>query len=558
MGNSCSIKKKNISLRKRAEEKLHAMLSKFDNIPENNTFDIKKILHELQVYQIELEMQNDELLLTQERIEETNQKYIDLYNNSPVSYFIIDEFGKVFEVNLTGEILLGLNKNEIINSSFTDFIYREDQDKYYLYLKQVVSKKEIISSEIRLKNKNGNVFHTHIDSILVNQNQIRSTITDISQRKNIEKLYIESQRLNAIGEMSAGIAHDFNNSLQIILANIEISQYKNKHNQPIENHLKVIQNATIDAASRIQLLQRFGAANPTKNTYDIVDLNKIILDIISQTRPIWKDQAGKRGCNIDIVENLKEISNAKGNESELKNVLFNLIKNSIEAMPDGGSITIETTEKENNISLLITDTGIGMDEYTRLRIFQPFYSTKGFEKGRGLGLASTFSIVQEHKGIIKVVDSEVGKGTTIELLLPKVLNKQKINCEKISKPIDSSINVLLIDDEKHLREAGEAIIEIIGCKGKVVASGEEALEILDKEKFNLVITDLGMPGMNGWELADIIRTKYGKKIKIVVLTGWGVNIDEKTKLKHQVNCVLSKPISISELENAVYEMNSNG
>ncbi|MFC1746192.1 PAS domain S-box protein [Candidatus Riflebacteria bacterium] len=373
------------------------------------------------------------------------------------------------------------------------------------------------------------------------------------KRKLAEKALIESQRLGAIGEMASAVAHDFNNSLQAIFGNLELTLLEPGLPETAQGYLKTLKTAVVDAATRVQMLQRFGGKKRTKSEYNCIDLNTVVSDVIAQSRPLWKDQVEKNGRVISMEPGYGEIPKIAGNDGELRAVVYNIVRNSIEAMPEGGKITFKTGKTEKGVHLTISDTGTGMDEETVARVFQPFYSTMGFEVGRGLGLSGAYSIIKEHDGEIFIKKSIPGKGTSIEIILPCLIEKEKEEKMKAIIDCEGCARVLWVDDEEKIRISVELLIMKLGHKIDVAASGEEALEYLDKNECDLVITDIGMPGMSGWELADKIKEKFQGKMKVAVVTGWGPQVSEAEKNLHGVGYVLGKPVSQEQIKSLIDE-----
>ena len=383
-------------------------------------------------------------------------------------------------------------------------------------------------------------------------------VENITNRKQVEKAMLENHRINAIGEMTSAIAHDFNNTLQSIFGNLELLMLYPDIPDGIMKYVNALKTSASDAAARVNLLQRFCGKNKVESEYVPLCLNTLIEEVITQSRPLWKDEAEKNGLSINIKTEFGKIPDISGNAGELRSALFNVIKNSVEAMPEGGVITIETRKKGEKIFVSIKDTGIGMDDETKDKIFQPFYSTKGTDVGRGLGMSGVYSIVKEHEGSIGVKRSIKGKGTTLEILFPvsqKIKQKEKKVVIKINLPErESSLRVLWVDDEEAIRENVGEILELLGHNGDVAKSGKEALEYLENNHYDIVITDIGMPEMCGWELADIINKKFDRKMKVAIVSGWGLEIDETEKKEHNVLFVLEKPFNILQLKTLFKEV----
>jgi len=387
---------------------------------------------------------------------------------------------------------------------------------------------------------------------LFDQNTMVSTVLDITAERNAEKILVESQRLSAIGEMSSAIAHDFNNSLQSILGNLDLSLIHLNKNHPSRRYLETIRTSTTDAAGRVRLLQRFAGKSKSKDSFKELNVNQMIKDIIQQSRPLWKDLPEKDGILFKISTDFTNVNKVLGNEGELRSVLYNSLKNSIEAMPKGGNITIKTYHKNENVKILIVDEGIGMDEKTKARIFQPFFSTKGFESGRGLGMSGAYSIIKEHNGNIYIKESAPNKGTSLAIELPPTTRQDKLKTsDKVVKKYEGTASILWVDDDESIRKVAHEMLEAIGYKGTVVASGNEAIEKLKKDQFDLVITDIGMPNMNGWELISEIKESIDDNLEIAVLTGWGDQIGDEEKKKYQIKHVISKPFRIDQLNSII-------
>jgi PAS domain S-box-containing protein len=369
---------------------------------------------------------------------------------------------------------------------------------------------------------------------------------DITAQKLFEEVQVKHQRLKAIGEMSSSIAHDFNNSLQEMMGNLEVVKLQTDLSDNTIERINNIGSIIGDVAGRVSSLQKFGdPENDDKNAKPI-DFNQLIEESLEQSRPLWKDSMEKEGLRISVKTDFAEIPKINCNSGELKSAVHNLIKNSIEAMPEGGDLMIQTSTNGERVFASFTDTGIGMSEETKLKIFEPFFSTKGFKLGRGLGMSGAYTIVKKYSGEIRVKSSEWNKGTTIEIVFPashqeeiKVLNKDEPKEQ-------ASLNVLWVDDDLIIAKSAQIMVESIGHKCKCVNSAEKALEYLNKNTCDIVFTDIGMPKMNGWELAEAIRNKFGNRITIVAVTGW--NIEKKVEEEKSTNYFLKKPFALYELK----------
>ena len=285
-----------------------------------------------------------------------------------------------------------------------------------------------------------------------------------------------------------------------------------------------------------------------------MNLNSLVDTVVLQTRPLWKDEAEKAGITIVIERNYaKKELNVYAQTGELRSVLYNVVKNSVQSMPAGGRLTFETGENEKGVYVTISDTGTGMDEETKTRVFQPFFTTKGFELGKGLGMSTSYAIIKEHGGEIHVKESVPGTGTSIEIRLPYSQKEATRREGAVCSRYDGSARVLWVDDEEMIRTTGKKLLKTLNHKVDVAADGEEALSLLESNRYDLMITDVGMPNMNGWQLAERIKGDY-PGMQVAVVTGWGAYVSNDEKEKFGVSYVLGKPITMKQLKDLVRDV----
>jgi PAS domain S-box-containing protein len=412
-----------------------------------------------------------------------------------------------------------------------------------------------IEFRINLSNEEQKTIRAICQPILGEDEKVESITgsnQDITSQKAFEKAQIKHERMKAIGEMSSSIAHDFNNSLQQITGNIEVIKLQNDYPENTTERLNSVGAIITDVAERVSALQKFGDTEHDDRDTKLIDFNTLIEESLMQSRPLWKDDMQEKGLNINVITDLKDIPKIECNNGELKSAIFNLIKNSVEAMPEGGDIIIKTGTKNKEVFATFTDTGIGMNEETRTKVFEPFFSTKGFKLGRGLGMSGVSNIIKKYNGSINVKSSGLSKGSTFKIVFPivqqeknKVINKNKLKNK-------AKFNVLWVDDDTSITEDVSELLELIGHKCTIANSGKDALEYLNKNTFDIVFTDIGMFGMNGWELIAAIRNDFGNQIKIITVSGW--NIDEEAKEEHKIDFVLQKPFTIDRLEELFLEL----
>jgi PAS domain S-box-containing protein len=487
------------------------------------------------------------------KLKESEKKFREIFNSSSEAIFIHEiESGKTIDVNYAMLKMYGYNSIDEVrelnigNLSAGTGKYTNDEAKKLV--KKAVDEGPQYFEWIG-KRKNNSTFWLEVTlkkTTIDNKEYVLAVARDISIRKNAEKAVIENERLLAIGQTASAVAHDFNNSLQAIFSNIELGLLSKELTPKLKARLETIQKLTSDAAARVQLLQRLSGKNYKPHELKPTNINNVIKEVIEQTRPMWKDEQEKEGKKITIVPILSEVPIINGNENELRSAVYNLVKNAVEAMPSGGEIKIQTGKSEDNVFIRITDTGKGMDEETRLKAFQPFFTTKGNESGRGIGLSGVFNIIKEHSGIIYIKETEIGIGTTIEILIPAA-NKTEIKDLVEEKNLNQKkAKILWVDDDKSIREIASEILLVLDHEGTVVESGTKALELIQLNDYDLVITDIGMAEMNGWELAEKIKG-INTNLKVAIISGWGNQIEDDKLKKSGADYILGKPVKIEQV-----------
>jgi CheY-like chemotaxis protein len=237
--------------------------------------------------------------------------------------------------------------------------------------------------------------------------------------------------------------------------------------------------------------------------FESINLKKLIEEVVALTRPKWRDLAVSSGLLIEVIVQLGDNLNVLGDPPDLRRAFMNIIFNAVDAMPDGGILTINAQARDGEISVQFKDVGIGMTEETIERIFDPFYSTKGV-KGTGLGMSEVFGVIKRHSGKI-TVNSQVGKGTVINILL----HQTDMTAVEISKPTEviktKPSRILILDDEEYILGIVEEVLTDLGHEVTSYLSAEDGINQFKKDNFDIVITDLGMPDVSGWEVRKGLR-----------------------------------------------------
>jgi len=382
----------------------------------------------------------------------------------------------------------------------------------------------------------------------------------ITEQERIREQFAQMEKLSALGELASGVAHDFNNTLAGILGRAQLMLMRTQDPEVVRC-LRIIVKSAQDGAKTVKRIQDFARQRRDKN-FELVAIDQLLLDIVEITRPRWKDSAEAANVHIKFESRISTNAFIMGDESELREVLINIIFNAVDAMPQGGTITLAAEEEEGDaVVISIGDTGMGMSPEVKARIFDPFFTTKG-KAGLGLGLAVSYGIISRHDGAINL-ESEVGRGTTFHISLPKTdadaqARREAKDAAELPAPLAlpsraQRLRILVVDDEAPLREILCEMLEHEGHEVGLAGSGHEALELFGAGKFDAVFTDIGMPGMNGWELARSIRDRDGH-VPIAVITGWGNAVDHQEQSAAGVNWVVTKPFTAARISELTHDV----
>lgn len=419
------------NLRSKAEEILQEQENSAPETREELSPErFRAIIHELNIHQVELEIQNEQLRQAQKELELARIRYYELYDLAPVGYLTLDEKGIIQETNLTAAHLFERGKEKILKQPLTHFITPDDQDIHYLSFKELEKTGEQKVYELRMLNKEGSPFWVQVEMTKAQdpesgENIYRTVIIDITERKQAENtvktnLEHKEDKLESLGILAGGIAHDFNNHLATLQGNLSlVKSYKNRPDM-LEEKIQNMETVVQRAKELNDHLFEFA----TGGTAD----NKVISikNLIKETTRYILSSSSRVSCSLAIPKNLWEV---KIDEEQITQVLYNIINNAAQSMTEGGVISVSAenvtleSEKEDFIPLpagkyvkiSIKDEGPGIQEKNLQKIFDPFYTAK--VEGSGMGLATSYSIVKKHNGYIQV-KSELGKGSTFNVFLP--------------------------------------------------------------------------------------------------------------------------------------------
>jgi signal transduction histidine kinase/CheY-like chemotaxis protein len=358
---------------------------------------------------------------------------------------------------------------------------------------------------------------------------------------------VRTEKLRALGEMASGVAHDFNNLLAAILGRAQLLQ-RYVHDAKLAGWLQVIERSAIDGAQTVRRLQEFARVRRDE-PFGPVDLNQVIRDAIEMTQSRWREDALRQGVVIDVRTSTAPRAVVAGDAAELREAMTNLILNAVDAMPQGGMLTLSSVVAGEGVEMTVADTGVGIPAAVRERIFDPFFTTKG-PQGTGLGLSMTYGILSRHGARI-TVDSEEGRGSTFRITFPRGEPAVSSPPEPSEVPVAlESLRCLVVDDERAVATVLGDVLEASGHHVVVLTDGAEAIARVQKETFDVVFTDLAMPRVSGWDVAHAVKAS-APGIPVFLVTGFGVELSPAERRAHGVAEVFSKPLRIEDITRAV-------
>lgn len=373
----------------------------------------------------------------------------------------------------------------------------------------------------------------------------------LEKLRETQEHVIQRERLHALGRMASGIAHDFNNALAPILGFSELLLRRSEALHDYERargYVEMIHTAAEDSAKIVARLREFYRYREENDLFTPVSLNDLIQQVISLTQPRWKDQAQANGVNVTIKTDLQNIPTISGNEAELREMLFNIVFNAIDAIPERGTVTFRTSMRDSTAILQVIDTGTGMTEEVRSRCLEPFFSTKD-EHGTGLGLGIVYGIIRRHDGSIEI-DSAPGRGTTVTISLPLYKEERAPVRPQPAGKMERPLHILVVEDEPLVREVIEVYLREDRHVIETACNGREGLEKYRAGTFDLVLTDRAMPEVNGDVLAAEIK-KINPHQPVVLLTGFGDLMSGAGEKPQGVDIVVSKPFTLNSLREAM-------
>jgi two-component system, cell cycle sensor histidine kinase and response regulator CckA len=522
--------------------------------------DPKRLVHELQVHEIELEMQNEELQKARELSEAGLEKYSDLYEFAPVGYMTFDRGGTVLEANLFAVGLLGLDRSKVLKRRFHCYVAPPELAAFNAFLARVFETRIKEACELTLLNQNQSSIPVRLEAtIAASGRECRVVMMDLTQRKQAEEARLILSKLESTGILAGGIAHDFNNLLTVILLDVELALAATHTDEGIARYLKDAKKTVLMARGLTQQLITFAdGGSPIPKPLHLAEL------IRQSVRTALSGSCVQ--CEFHLAKNLWLI---EADESQIGQVFCNLALNAREAMPDGGLLSVRASNQVlasqgddslpagDYVQVSIADQGGGMAEGLTAKIFDPYFSTKcrGTQKGMGLGLTICQTVMQKHGGSI-VVETKEGVGTTFYLYFSASRN---MPCE--TRPLVPPIplrpaRILVMDDEEGVREVMRLLLEQMGNEVEVVTEGALAVEAYQAAKaqelpFDVVILDLTVrAGMGGQEAMRALL-RIDPSVRAIVMSGYADDPVISQPEGYGFLGVLAKPFTSENLRTAL-------
>jgi len=503
---------------------------------------------------------------TQE-LQRSEERYRLVLDNATEAIFVLRD-GRIRFWNPVLQQLTGYERVELKDAVFANLVAEDDRMAFLdLLARAEASNMPVIREGLRMERHAKEPLWVDVTCVAIRWDQdpaLLCFVQDISERRSLQGQLFRSQKMEAIGTLAGGIAHDFNNLLAGILGYVSILQAGKEPGTLEYEQLQTIEQQIDSARGLTRQLLGFARGG----TYELKpwDLNQIVQGAV--------DLFGRTKREIEVVLDLKDAECVTDcDRGQIEQVLINLFVNATQAMPEGGTLTVRTGQKAYPedltkpfglpagwyVEVEVQDTGIGMDEATQTRIFDPFFTTKDLGGGSGLGLASVYGILKNHRGLIRV-QSQVGQGSTFICALPRskasVVAKEK---RRLKGAHHGEGTVLVVDDQEIIRTVSKAMLEMIGYGVLKAESGEEGVAIFqeNRDKIKLVLLDMIMPGMNGKETFHRLRA-VDPHIPVILASGYSLGSDVDALLAEGCNGFIQKPFNVAKLAEKISQVLAPG
>ena len=484
-------------------------------------------------------------------VAETKQYLEQLISSAGDAIVSLDDEGKIRGWNPAAERIFGQSMDQVVGQPFASLVPPDP----LRHARAALSRENPVRVfDVTTKRADGRPLNLAVTlSYLPGRDGgpagLLAIVRDMTTQREIEAQMHQSERLTALGQMAGGIAHDFNNLLQAILGYAQLMARSPGNADVVRRGLDVIEKAANGGAETVRRIQKFARLRPDE-PFVTMDLNQVVRDSLAITRPRWEEKKVKGGVPLQLELELGPVPVVMGRPAELNEVITNLVLNAIDAMPKGGTLRIRTRLGDHRHAVItVADTGMGMSEEVRKKVFDPFFTTKG-EEGTGLGLSVSHSIVERHGGDLKV-DSRPGEGTTFSITLPIGMNPSGESTPGGEPSVERKGRILLVDNDPQVLSILGEMLKDAGHHVLPVPSGPEALRVFVPSGFDLVITNVGMPEMSGWDVAEQLRARDAN-VPVIFITGWGLQEEDQARCRRLgISALLFKPVPPPELHRKV-------
>ncbi len=505
---------------------------------------------------------------------------IELIHESVVILKKTDQAYQICFVNQAFQEMTGLGSTQVAGKSLSCLKGPDTSAESFKHLESAIDLEEEAETELILYREDGAKFWSktrvcplrdttgkadYFVAILEDSTELKSYAEELASKnseleealenlKQTQRAVIQQENLRAIGQMASGIAHDFNNLLAPILGFSELLLNvapEDRDEEKLKSYLEKIQVAAQDGAAVVSRLRELYRSQNNTEEYVKIKPEELVWQVKELTKHRWKNQAEAAGITIEFETNVNSHRCIKANESEIRQVLTNLVINAVDAISEDGKISINVEDHGENLRISVCDTGSGMPKDAQKNCLEPFYTTKG-KLGTGLGLSIVVGVVKRHNGEFKI-ESEEGKGTNITIDFPALEPDREDEANENEASFSNSLKIMLVDDEEVLLEV---ISELLGNGGHDVekfSNPKAALEAFGKNSYDLVITDRAMPGMSGDQLAAEIKA-FNSNTPVYMVTGFGDVIKESGEKLSNIDEVLGKPVPLDVLNKKISEL----